>query len=257
MGKELGHGSGYRHRRKLRHRRQHGGPAGPAGLRRDPHLPPQGGRGRHGGGDRGGGSAVALPLDIGAAEGFPAFRAAVTEVLGDRWQRDQFDFLVNNAGLGHGATPFADTTPDTFDLLTRVLLKGPFFLTQELLPLLAGNGAIVNVASGSALPTSVEAGYSAYAALKGGLVVLTRYLAKELSDRGIRVNSVLPGATRTRIAGDSFTRYPEAVPLMAAKAALGRIGEPDDIGRAIAMLLSADAGWITAQEIEVSGGFNL
>jgi NAD(P)-dependent dehydrogenase (short-subunit alcohol dehydrogenase family) len=203
------------------------------------------------------GTAVALPLDIGAAGDFPAFRAAVSDTLGTGWQRDSFDYLVNNAGIGHGLTLFADTTQDTFDLLMRVLLKGPFFLTQTLLPLLAAGGAIVNVSSGSALPTSVETGYSAYAAMKGGLVVLTRYLAKELAGRGIRVNSVLPGATRTRIAGDSFARYPEAVPLMAAKAALGRIGEPDDVGRAIAMLLSADAGWITAQDIEVSGGFNL
>jgi NAD(P)-dependent dehydrogenase (short-subunit alcohol dehydrogenase family) len=93
--------------------------------------------------------------------------------------------------------------------------------------------------------------------MKGGLIVLTRYLAKELAGRGIRVNAVLPGATRSRIAGDSFTRYPEAVGLMAAKAALGRIGEPDDVGRAIAMLVSDDSRWITAQAVEVSGGFNL
>jgi NAD(P)-dependent dehydrogenase (short-subunit alcohol dehydrogenase family) len=204
-----------------------------------------------------GGAAVALPLDIGAAEDFAAFRESVTAALRDTWQRDTFDFLVNNAGIGHGSVPFANTSPDTFDLLLRVLLKGPFFLTQTLLPLLADGGAIVNVASGSVLPSSVEEGYSAYATMKGGLVVLTRYLAKELSGRGIRVNSILPGATRTRIADDSFERYPEAVPLMAAKTALGRIGEPDDIGRAIAALLSEDGRWITAQDIEVSGGFNL
>jgi NAD(P)-dependent dehydrogenase (short-subunit alcohol dehydrogenase family) len=204
-----------------------------------------------------GGTAVALPLDIGATEDFPAFGETVAATLRGQWQRDTFSFLVNNAGIGHGAVPFAQTTPEIFDRLTRVLLRGPFFLTQELLPRLADGGAIVNVASGSARPTSVEAGYSAYAALKGGLIVLTRNLAKELAGRGIRVNSVAPGATRTAIADNSFERYPEAVTAMAARAALGRIGEPDDIGRAIAMLLSGDAGWITAQDIEVSGGFNL
>jgi NAD(P)-dependent dehydrogenase (short-subunit alcohol dehydrogenase family) len=204
-----------------------------------------------------GGTAIALPLDVGAADSFPAFRESVAAALRGTWQRDTFDFLVNNAGAGHGYIAFADTTPEVFDRLMRVALRGPFFLTQELLPLLADGGAIVNVASGSALPTSVEAGYSAYASMKGGLIVLTRYLAKELSGRGIRVNSVAPGATRTRIADDSFERYPEAVSAMAAKAALGRIGEPDDVAAAIAMLLSPDSRWITAQDIEVSGGFNL
>jgi NAD(P)-dependent dehydrogenase (short-subunit alcohol dehydrogenase family) len=204
-----------------------------------------------------GGTAVALPLDLGAAEDFPAFGESVAAALRGTWQCGSFDFLVNNAGIGHGALPFAQTTPQTFDHLTRVLLRGPFFLTQQLLPLLADEGAIVNVASGSALPASVEAGYSAYATMKGGLIVLTRYLAKELAGRGIRVNSVAPGATRTAIADNSFARHPEAVRLMAAKAALGRIGEPEDVARAIALLLSDDARWITAQDIEVSGGFNL
>jgi NAD(P)-dependent dehydrogenase (short-subunit alcohol dehydrogenase family) len=204
-----------------------------------------------------GGTAVALPLDIGAAQDFPAFGAAVTAALSGTFGRETFDFLVNNAGIGHPAVPFEQTTPETFDLLMRVLFQGPFFLTKELLPLLADGGAIVNVSSGSALATSVEAGYSAYASMKGAIIVLTRYLAKELAGRGIRVNSVLPGATRTRIADNSFERYPEAVPLMAAKAALGCIGEPDDVGMAIAALLSDDGRWITAQDIEVSGGFNL
>jgi NAD(P)-dependent dehydrogenase (short-subunit alcohol dehydrogenase family) len=204
-----------------------------------------------------GGTTVALPLDIGSAGEFPVFLESVTAALHGTFQRDRFDFLVNNAGIGHPAVPFEQTSPETFDLLMRVLLKGPFFLTRDLLPLLADGGAIVNVSSGSALATSVESGYSAYASMKGALVVLTRYLAKELAGRGIRVNSVLPGATRTRIAGNSFERYPEAVPLMAAKAALGRIGEPDDVGMAIASLLSEDLRWITAQDIEVSGGFNL
>ncbi len=204
-----------------------------------------------------GGTGVALPLDIGAAEDFPAFGVAVAAALHDSFGRETLDFLVNNAGIGHPAVPFEQTSPETFDLLMRVLFKGPFFLTRELLPLLADGGAIVNVSSGSALATSVEPGYSAYASMKGAIIVLTRYLAKELAGRGIRVNSVLPGATRTRIAGNSFERYPEAVPLMAAKAALGRIGEPDDVAVAIAALLSADGRWITAQDIEVSGGFNL
>jgi NAD(P)-dependent dehydrogenase (short-subunit alcohol dehydrogenase family) len=144
-----------------------------------------------------------------------------------------------------------------FDRLAQVLLKGPYFLTQTLLPLLADGGAIVNTSSGSALPQVTEPGYSAYATMKGGLIVLTRYLAKELSPRGIRVNAVAPGATRTRLADNAFERFPEVIPALAAKTALGRVGEPDDIGAVIATLLGDDCRWITAQTIDVSGGFEL
>jgi NAD(P)-dependent dehydrogenase (short-subunit alcohol dehydrogenase family) len=205
----------------------------------------------------GGGSAWALPLDVGAAATFPAFREEVAAVLRDRWQRTTFDFLVNNAGHGGMATLFEDTSPELFDEFYRVLFHGPYFLTQTLLPLLADNGAIVNVASNSALPSGLTPGYSAYGSMKGALIVLTRYLAKELSGRGIRVNAISPGSTRTRIGNDAFERYPEVIDALAAKTALGRIGEPDDIGLAIAALLGEEGRWITAQNIEVSGGLNL
>jgi NAD(P)-dependent dehydrogenase (short-subunit alcohol dehydrogenase family) len=206
--------------------------------------------------EKDGGTAVALPLAVGSTETFPAFRAAVTAALRDRWRRDTFDFLVNNAGAGHFAM-FADTTEESFDGLMRVLLKGPYFLTQTLLPMLADGGAIVNTTSNAALPSGMEPGYSAYGTMKGGLVVLTRYLAKELSGRGIRVNSVSPGSTRTRIGDDAFERHPEVIPALAARTALGRLGEPDDIGMVIAALLAQECRWITAQDIEVSGGYNL
>ena len=145
-----------------------------------------------------GGTAVALRLDVGGSETFDAFAQRVAAELADRWQRTSFDYLVNNAGFGQ-MSMFADTTEELYDRFHRVILKGPYFLTQRLLPLLADGGAIVNTTSNSALPTGLEAGYSAYATMKGGLAVLTRYLAKELSVRGIRVNSVAPGPTRTRL----------------------------------------------------------
>jgi len=202
-----------------------------------------------------GGTAVALRLDVGRSETFPAFRDSVVTVLRETWRRDTVDYLVNNAGVG-GMAPFADTSEEMFDGLMRVLLKGPYFLTQTLLPVLADGGAVVNVASNSAAATT-EPGYSAYGTMKGGLVVLTRYLARELSGRGIRVNSVSPGSTRTRIGDNAFERYPEVIPALVARTALGRLGEPDDIGVAIAALLGDDGRWITAQDIEVSGGYGL
>ena len=204
--------------------------------------------------EKAGGTAVALPLDVGKSETFPAFRESVVAALRDTWQRDTFDFLVNNAGIGQMAM-FEDTTEELFDRFTRVLLKGPYFLTQTLLPLLADGGAVVNTTSNSALV--VEPGFSAYAIMKGGLAVMTRYMAKEFSGRGIRVNAIAPGPTRTRLADDGFERYPEVIPPLVARTALGRLGEPDDVGAAIAALLSADGRWITAQNIEVSGGFSL
>ncbi|KUO02824.1 SDR family NAD(P)-dependent oxidoreductase [Streptomyces caeruleatus] len=202
-----------------------------------------------------GGTAVALPLDVGESGTFTDFRDTVAGVLRDTWQRDTFDHLVNNAGFAHSAL-IEDMTEGTFDKLTRVLLKGPYFLTQKLLPLMADGGAIVNTSSNSTT-TGAEPGYSAYASMKGGLDVLTRYMAKEFSPRGIRVNAVSPGATRTRLGGDAFTRFPEVIPALAAKTALGRVGEPDDIGAMIASLVSDESRWVTAQNIEVSGGYNL
>ncbi|MGW5334743.1 SDR family NAD(P)-dependent oxidoreductase [Streptomyces bauhiniae] len=203
-----------------------------------------------------GGTAVALPLDLGASGTFDAFRDTVAGVLRDTWQRDTFDHLVNNAGLAQSAL-IEDMTEDAFDLLARVLLKGPYFLTQKLLPLMAGGGAIVNTSSSSATAASPEPGYSAYAALKGGIDVLTRYMAKEFAPRGIRVNAVSPGPTRTRLGDDGFTRFPDLVPALAARTAFGRVGEPEDVGALIATLVSDESRWVTGQNIEVSGGYDL
>ncbi len=203
--------------------------------------------------EQNGGTAVALSLDVGRSDTFPAFRDRVAEVLGS-WGRDSFDVLVNNAGFAQTAL-FPDLDEELFDRFYRVLLKGPFFLTQTLLPLLADGGAVVNTTSSST--EHAEPGYSGYATMKGALVVLTRYLAKELSPRGIRVNSISPGATRTRLGGDAFEKYPEVIPALAAQTALGRVGEPDDVAVAIAALAGEDGRWITAQNVEVSGGFGL
>jgi NAD(P)-dependent dehydrogenase (short-subunit alcohol dehydrogenase family) len=197
-----------------------------------------------------GAQAAALPLDAGDSASFPAFAQAVKQQLA-AWQRERFDFLVNNAGMGHYA-PFADTTEAQFDELMRVHLKGPFFLTQALLPLLADGGRILNVSSGLARFT--QPGYAAYAAMKGGIEVLTRYQAQELGARGIRVNTLAPGAIETDFGGGTVRDNQEVNSYLAGNTALGRVGLPDDIGGVVAALLADETGWITAQRIEASGG---
>lgn len=194
--------------------------------------------------------AMALPLDVGDTGGFPAFAAAVRDGLAG-WGAKQLDGLINNAGMGVHA-PFADTTPDQFDTLVAVHLKAPYFLTQALLPLLATGARVLNISSGLArfsLP-----GYSAYAAMKGGVEVLTRYQAKELADRGIRVNTLAPGAIATDFGGGAVRDNAELNRYVASVTALGRAGEPEDIGGAAAALMRPGAAWITGQRIEASGG---
>jgi NAD(P)-dependent dehydrogenase (short-subunit alcohol dehydrogenase family) len=207
--------------------------------------------------EKDGGTAVALPLDVSRPETFAEFRAALTDVL-KHWDRTTFDFLVSNAGVGQPPVMFEETTEDLFDQMVNVHLKGPYFLTQTLLPLIADNGSIVYTTSTSALQSARPSpGYSVYASVKGAQIVLTRYLAKELSVRGIRVNAVAPGVTRTRLGGDAFSEHPEWIPPIAERTALGRIGESDDLGKVIAFLGSPDSGWITAQTVEASGGYEL
>jgi len=196
-----------------------------------------------------GGSAVALRLDVADSHSFPTFRDAVQSTLRQTWGRADFDCLVNNAGYGL-YNPIAAVTEEQFDDLFAVHLKGPFFLTQALLPLMADGGHVVNMTS--ATTRVATAGVAPYAAFKGGLEVLTRYMAKEFGERRIRANSISPGAIRTELGGGLNDEF-EA--LLAAQTALGRVGEPEEVGNVIASLLSDENRWINAQNIEVSGGY--
>jgi NAD(P)-dependent dehydrogenase (short-subunit alcohol dehydrogenase family) len=198
--------------------------------------------------------AVALELDVSKASTFDTFAARLQTVLREEWQRDRFDFLVNNAGMGIHAS-FAETTEAQFDELMSAHLKGPFFLTQKLLPMIADGGRILNVSSG--LARFALPGYAAYAAMKGGIEVLTRYMAKELGPRGIAVNVIAPGAIETDFGGGAVRDNKQLNAFVASQTALGRVGQPDDIGGVIAALLSPETGWITAQRIEASGGMFL
>ncbi|TDV58140.1 NAD(P)-dependent dehydrogenase (short-subunit alcohol dehydrogenase family) [Pseudomonas graminis] len=198
-----------------------------------------------------GGKAVALKLDVSDVGSFAAFRESVVSALGEIWATDTLSGLVNNAGYGL-FNPLATVSEAQFDGLFNVHLKGPFFLTQALLPLLAENASIVNLTS--ATTRVATAGVAPYAAFKGGLEVLTRYMAKEFGERRIRANAVSPGAIRTELGGGLNDEF-EA--MLAAQTALGRVGEPEDVGRVIAMLLSDESGWINAQTLEVAGGYNI
>ena len=198
-----------------------------------------------------GGQAAALALDVADSRQFAGFARQVAQTLRQHWQREQLDCLVNNAGIGIHAN-FADTSEAQFDQLMNIHLKGPFFLTQALLPLLADGGRILNISSG--LTRFSQPGYAAYASMKGGVEVLTRYLARELGARGIRVNTLAPGAIETDFAGGLVRDNPHINAQLAAHTALGRVGLPEDIGAMAAALLSDEAGWMTAQRVEASGG---
>ena len=195
--------------------------------------------------------AVALQLDTGRIAGFAEFAGRLRAALQENWQRETFDHLVNNAGHGDYAS-IAETTEAQFDRLVDVHLKGVFFLTQTLLPLIADGGRIVNFSSG--LTRFAYPGYAAYAAMKGAVEVLTHYLAKELGGRGIAVNTVAPGAIETDFGGGTVRDNPEINRQLAQITALGRVGVPDDIGPMIASLLGEQNRWVNAQRIEVSGG---
>ncbi|MBX0288917.1 SDR family oxidoreductase [Hymenobacter sp. HSC-4F20] len=195
--------------------------------------------------------AAALQLDVADSKSFGAFFEQVRSTLHDTFQAEQFHFLVNNAGVALYA-PFADTAEEQFDEMVAVHLKGPFFLTQKALPLLADGGRIINISSGLArfsLP-----GSSAYASMKGAIEVLTRYQAKELGARGIAANVVAPGAIATDFGGGRVRDDEHLHQFIASQTALGRVGQPEDIGGVVAFLCSEEGRWVNAQRLEASGG---
>jgi NAD(P)-dependent dehydrogenase (short-subunit alcohol dehydrogenase family) len=198
--------------------------------------------------------ATALALDVRETKSFGAFAEALLARLRDTFGRERLDALVNNAGTGAHAS-FAETTEAQFDELVNVHLKATFFLTQRLLPLIEDGGRILNVSSG--LARFALPGYAAYASVKGGVEVLTRYMAKELGARKISVNVIAPGAVESDFGGGLVRDNRALNQAIAAQTALGRVGLPDDIGAAVAMLLAPESAWITGQRIEVSGGQSL
>lgn len=196
--------------------------------------------------------AFALQLDIATTSGFDAFKTEVATILNTHFEGRNLDALVNNAGIGINA-PFEQTTEEILDAMTNIHFKGPYFLTQKLLPLLNDGSSIVNTSSG--LARFSFAGYSAYGAMKAAVDSLTRYQALELGARKIRVNSIAPGAIETDFGGGFVRDNSDMNTMIASQTALGRVGLPDDIGTAVAFLCSDDAKWINAQRLEATGGF--
>lgn len=198
--------------------------------------------------------AVALQLDVGDIKSFDGFIQQVSNTLKDKWGRDKFDFLINNAGVGAQAA-VEQMTEDAFDRLFNIHFKGVYFLTQKAIPLLNDNGRIINISSGLARFTLP--GFSAYAAMKGAIETFTRYIAKELGSRGITANAVAPGAIETDFNRSRFDANPQIKEMIASQTALGRVGVPDDIGGVVAFLCSEDARWVNGQRLEASGGMFL
>ncbi|MEG0849801.1 MAG: SDR family oxidoreductase [Flavobacterium sp.] len=198
--------------------------------------------------------AASLQLNVADTTTFDSFFKEVQTTLKSAFKTDKFDFLVNNAGIGiHNS--FTATTEAEFDQLTNIQFKGPFFLTQKALNVMNDGGGIVNISTG--LTRFSFPGYAAYASMKGAVETLTKYQAKELGERKIKVNVVAPGAIETDFGGGAVRDNDQLNKNIAGVTALGRVGLPDDIGGVVAFLCTEDARWVNAQRIEVSGGMNL
>ena len=200
-----------------------------------------------------GSNGFALQLDTSNVASFDSFFSELKSGLKTEINREHLDFLINNAGTGL-ASLIKETKEANFDAMLNIHMKGVYFLSQKALPLLNDDGGIINISSG--LTRFSFPGMSVYASMKGAIEVFTRYLAKELGERGIKANVVAPGAIATDFAGGS-NRNEEKVRLISSITTLGRVGVAEDIGSIVAFLCTEDARWINGQRIEASGGMLL
>lgn len=198
-----------------------------------------------------GGKSVMIALDVSDSKSFGAFAETVAAALKAEFGRERFDYLVNNAGHGLYA-PLTDATEAQFDGIIDTHLRGPIFLTQQLLPLIEDGGRILNVSSGFVRVTM--AGYGIYAAAKAAIQTMTKFMAVELGARQIRVNTISPGAIATDFGGGAVRDDENINAYVAQTIALGRVGEADDIGGAVAAILSDEMGWANGTTFDVSGG---
>jgi NAD(P)-dependent dehydrogenase (short-subunit alcohol dehydrogenase family) len=199
--------------------------------------------------------AIALELDVADVGSFDGFILELQKSLKLEFSVDKIDFLINNGGSAVHTTSFIETTEEQFDKLLNIHFKGVFFFTQRVLPILNDGGGIINISTGLTRVSFV--GRETYASMKSAVETLTKYLAKELGVRNIRVNVVAPGAIATDFGGGNTRDNPKVQEYLKSITAIPRIGQPDDIGGIVAFLCTDDAKWITAQRIEASGGMSL
>jgi NAD(P)-dependent dehydrogenase (short-subunit alcohol dehydrogenase family) len=197
--------------------------------------------------------AAALQFDATDFKSLNTFLNQLTESLKNNWGKNTFDFLINNAGIG-ATIPFEKVTENDFDRFMNIHFKSVYFLTQQVLPIMNNNGRIINISTGTT--RFCVPGYSVYASMKGAIEIFTKYLAKEVGSKGITANVVAPGPIETDFNNAAIRNNPERKAMMASQTPLGRVGQAEDIGGIIAFLCSEDAGWISGQRIEASGGIN-
>lgn len=195
----------------------------------------------------------ALFFDAANLKEYASFLENVKRIL-TLFNTDRFDFLINNAGIG-ATVPMAQVTEELFDNLLNIHYKGVYFLTQRCLEFMNDNGAVINISSGTT--RFCVPGYSVYSSLKSAVETLTKYIAKEYGARGIRSNIVAPGPVETDFNNAAIRSNPQMKGYLSSVTALGRVGNPDDIGSVVAFLCTDAGKWINGQRIEVSGGINL
>jgi NAD(P)-dependent dehydrogenase (short-subunit alcohol dehydrogenase family) len=197
--------------------------------------------------------AVAIRLDMSDFSSLPAFVQTVRDTLQTKWITGQFDFLINNAGMG-ATVPFLEVTETLFNDFLNVHFKSIYFLTQHCVPMMNSGGRIINISTGTTRFSNP--GYSVYASMKGAIEVFTKYLAKELGSRGLGANVVAPGPVETDFNNAFIRSNAQVKTALSALSPLGRVGEASDIGGVVAFLCTPEAAWINGQRIEVSGGIN-
>ncbi|HEV3017839.1 MAG TPA: SDR family oxidoreductase [Burkholderiaceae bacterium] len=194
-----------------------------------------------------GGRADVVAADLAAPDGAHQLAKQVRRIVGDR-----LDILVANAGVSKAAT-IEDTSVEDFDRLFAINVRAPFFLVQQLLPILGKGSSVVLVSSLAAHATVGT--LAAYAATKGAVDTLVKHFASALGERGVRVNAVAPGVVETDMS--NFARTDSGRNVTLAMQALKRVAQPDDIAPVVAFLASDQARWITGDTVRVDGGSKL